>query len=131
MTKIIEMHGKWNDKELFAFSREGLVNDREKYLAWRKQWKAMYKELSEDIRTVKGMRKKNKYQYRDPSDRLVKRRVVVGDNPYHQPESITRPVLHTLRQKVYFMEDMLDNARYVAGKNAKEAWEARNAKEVA
>jgi hypothetical protein len=80
-----EIYNKYQTAEFTAFLCHGSsAESKEEYLAWVKEWKAKYRELSGDISRLKGMRKKRKYKYCDPLlnlDNTLKRRTVVGDNP--------------------------------------------------
>ncbi len=66
------------------FDFDGTVHEtRETYLAWVDQWKIDYDWLSNSIRELRGMRKQNRYEYRDRGipNPTVKRRTKIGENP--------------------------------------------------
>lgn len=54
---------------------------REEYLKWRAEWKAEYKELSNEIRQLKSARKEFKWTYRAKGDTTSQKRTKIGENP--------------------------------------------------
>ena len=54
---------------------------REEYLAYRADWRARYKELSKEIRSLKNQRKQFKWEYRAKGDNTSQRKTKIGDNP--------------------------------------------------
>jgi len=78
----IELYRKYLTDQFEDFLEYGTkAETKEQYLDWVKSWKAKYHVLSDDIRKMKGMRKENKYKYRDQSVNDIKRRIVIGKNP--------------------------------------------------
>lgn len=61
-------------------------NSRESYLNWVREWKAEYKSLSSEIRTLKSKRKEYKWAYRDPgAPNTTKRKIRLDKNPNYSP----------------------------------------------
>lgn len=65
---------------------ETTLTGREAYLDWMARWKALYAEISQTIRAVKGMRKEFRYAYREPGENEKPRRVKIGPNPNHKSD---------------------------------------------
>jgi len=77
-----ELCMKYETDQFKDFLKYGpMAETKEQYLNWVNSWKVNYRELSDDIRKMKGMRKEYKYKYRDQSDKTSKHRTIVGDNP--------------------------------------------------
>jgi hypothetical protein len=83
-----KIYNKYDTAEFNAFLGHGEnAKSKEQYLEWAGRWKTKYRELCGDITRVKGMRKQNKYQYRDPQDNTVQRRTIIGENSNHDSQA--------------------------------------------
>lgn len=87
---------------------------REEYLAYRKEWKGKYKDLSKDIRELKNQRKQFKWEYRTKGDTTSKRRTKVGKNPSYDSSAGWR--VFELKYTATSMLEELAEAKIEAGK---------------
>jgi len=60
-------------------------DNKKEYLAYRKEWAEIYKDLSRAIRELKAKRKQFRWKYREKGMNALKRKTKIGVNPnYHK-----------------------------------------------
>ena len=118
MSNTTEITKKYN-ADYYAFLSQGQeVKTKGEYLAWVVEWKAKYRELTNDIRAIKGMRKVNTYAYRAKGDDTTKRRTIVGlNNKYEERSQWIRVSMKDIANNAL---EARANAKVAAGKRMAE-----------
>lgn len=86
------------------------VTDRETYLAFRDAWKKAYKDLSQEIRDLKGTRKQYTWKYRPKGDTGSQKKIKTGDNPRYEMY-FKGWELVTLKWKATKMMELLESVK--------------------
>lgn len=95
---------------------------REEYLAWKAEWKAQYKELSQEIRDLKASRKQFTWSYRAKDDTASKKKVITGKNPNYNSSAQWKA---TQKREVAFgMLELLADAKSEAARQRKKSLES-------
>lgn len=87
---------------------------REEYLAYRAEWKARYKDISQEIRDMKNKRKQFKWEYRVKGDTTSQRRTKVGENPNYDYSAHWK--IPMLKDRATVLLDELAEAKIESGK---------------